>query len=57
MKALLLKLHSELKWENLKHQDQDVARLMEIVAPLFVKQSIKLIKTRKAQSVSGRSKK
>ena len=54
MKNLLLKLHSELKWENLKHQDQDVARLMEIIAPMFVKQSIKLIK---AQSVSGRSKK
>lgn len=57
MKALLLKLHSELKWENLKHQDLEIARLMEIIAPLFVKQSIKLTKTRTAQSVSGRSKK
>lgn len=57
MMNTLLRLHEQLKWDNLKFQTEEVAKAMEIIAPLFVKQTIKLSKTRKAQSVSGRSKK
>lgn len=52
MEELLARLHREIKWSNLKHQDKKVAVMMEEIAPLFVEATIKLSKTRHIQAQS-----
>jgi hypothetical protein len=53
LEQVLIELEKYLRWERLKHATKAEADMMELIAPVMVKQTTKLVRTRHVQAQSS----